>query len=168
MTDFLKRVVAPRARLSKSKDDFTTAQQPSSKHVSTTELSGRARGLSQDSIKALDYLDKVSRGLDSAFEEFSILKRKLELSESVSVAIEVKNKLALLNGKLEKLQANVDGVVTEELKSGKEEVRSIRKGLNARIETLTDDVLSLCDECIKRLKREEERMFAEKNRFVLE
>ncbi|KAF0754106.1 hypothetical protein AaE_005458 [Aphanomyces astaci] len=63
--------------------------------------------------------------------------------------IESKNSLAQMVGSLDKLQySGIDGVITAQLKSGKDCVRDQRKALNKHCETLRATILTLHEQLL--------------------
>ncbi|RQM10264.1 hypothetical protein B5M09_004208 [Aphanomyces astaci] len=68
--------------------------------------------------------------------------------------IESKNSLAQMVGSLDKLQySGIDGVITAQLKSGKDCVRDQRKALNKHCETLRATILTLHEQLLRAWRR---------------
>ncbi|CAK4309035.1 unnamed protein product [Aphanomyces euteiches] len=109
----------------------------------------RQRIYSNASESALDQLSELQTSFDNLARkvkeiEWQVTVHNATPTVSRSDLLESKDAIAQMVGALDKLQYNgIDGVITAQLKSGKERVRDQRKALNRHCEALRTSMMSL-------------------------
>ena len=125
------------------------------------------RQFSKSSVQAMNDIGKASQLLRDVEDDYDTLRKRAD--RAVEELIEVKNRLAVMSGEIEKVQAKyIDSIITTELKSGKEEAKIARKKLNSRADKLSEHVASLHGECQQRLQVETKRAEELATKFVFE
>ena len=103
------------------------------------------RSFSILSEKALLSLESLNEQLVAFEDELHDAERVYgESYDNIDEMLRIKNSLALLNGKVDKLQmVGIDGVITAELHSGRDVAKTTRKALNKRAGELLNAVKQL-------------------------
>eukprot|EP00617_Octactis_speculum_P002357 CAMPEP_0185781304 /NCGR_PEP_ID=MMETSP1174-20130828/101860_1 /TAXON_ID=35687 /ORGANISM="Dictyocha speculum, Strain CCMP1381" /LENGTH=115 /DNA_ID=CAMNT_0028471225 /DNA_START=140 /DNA_END=487 /DNA_ORIENTATION=+ len=96
--------------------------------------------MSESTLKKLDDLEESFSGF---IQELDLIEEMKDAASYEELA-EAKNRLAQLNGLLEKFQfTEVDAVDTANLHSGKSQARAQRKGLNSEVDGLRERIIDL-------------------------
>jgi hypothetical protein len=120
-------------------------QQPQSQgsDVSRSSAAQNTSRFSQVSLKAINNLEVYETKMDEMETELQDIESEVAQAKAQSDLPGVKNRLAQLNGHLDKLQATkIDSIITAELKSGNAPAKTKRKALTRRCEELQKRVVA--------------------------
>jgi hypothetical protein len=105
------------------------------------------RQISTNSSSTLSTLGKLDIKLKSFENQTECLEEDLQAGNDDALVL--KTKIAILMGDVEKFQAKeIDGVATMELISGKEEARTKRRALTARVNKVLENLGILHSKCV--------------------